>query len=251
MDHLSIERVDLCTYGNTRPFRVRIVNRINDNFDYFYIKNADASRIYGLELEDILSPNRISYLVHEQTLIEEHIAGIPGDQFMRDYLSDPRLNKIRLAKEFVKFNERCFYRLLGDMHSSNFVVDLTPDFEEIHYRIRAIDFDQQSYEGGRKIYMPQYFKQNNPIIKVGLEVMTPESMRQYQKEERTLIANRAKASAYTLKTLLRVMRHDTISTPENVANLKEELSAYHKDPEFLKCQNMADILETNLTQLMK
>ena len=28
-------------------------DKINDNFDYFYIKNADASRIYGLELEGL------------------------------------------------------------------------------------------------------------------------------------------------------------------------------------------------------
>ena len=60
MKHLSVDRVDLCVYGNTRPFRIRIVNRVNDNFDYFYIKNADASRIYGLELEHLLSPNRIN-----------------------------------------------------------------------------------------------------------------------------------------------------------------------------------------------
>ena len=173
MEHLYVDRVDLCTYGNTQPFRIRIVNQINDNFDYFYIKNADASRVYGLELEDMLSPNHVNYLVHEQTLIEEHIAGIPGDQFMRVNLQEQYLNKTRIAKEFVKFNERCFVRLLGDMHSSNFVVDITPDFEEVHYRIRAIDFDQQSYEGRRIIYMPQYFKQNNPIIKVGLKVMTP------------------------------------------------------------------------------
>ena len=65
MDHLIIDRVDLCAYGNTQPFRVRVVNQINDNFDYFYIKNADASRIYGLELEHLLSPNKISYVVNQ------------------------------------------------------------------------------------------------------------------------------------------------------------------------------------------
>src|SRR5690606_6026424 len=83
MDHLYVDRVDLCTYGNTQPFRIRIVNKINDNFDYFYIKYADASRVYGLELEHLLSPNRISYLVYKDSLIEEHIAGIPGEQFMK------------------------------------------------------------------------------------------------------------------------------------------------------------------------
>jgi len=63
IDHLFIDRIDICPFGNTKPFRVRIVNRINDNFDYFYIKRADASRIYGLELENLLSPNSINYIV--------------------------------------------------------------------------------------------------------------------------------------------------------------------------------------------
>ncbi len=86
--HLYVDRVDFCTFGNSNPFRIRIVNNYNDNFDYFYIKQADASRIYGLELEHILSPNRITYFVNEQTLIEEHIAGIPGDQFILNNLAD-------------------------------------------------------------------------------------------------------------------------------------------------------------------
>mgnify|MGYP001799851013 CR=1 FL=1 len=192
MDNLIIEREDLCAYGNTQPFRIRVVNQINDNFDYFYIKNADASRIYGLELEHLLSPNKISYVVNKETLIEEHIVGIPAELFIKKYLKEANLNEIRLSKEFVKFNERCFVRLLGDMHSSNFVIDITPDFEDVDYRLRAIDFDQQSYEGRRAIYLPQYYSQNNPIINIGLKHMTPETVRQYQREERSNIANRLK-----------------------------------------------------------
>ena len=56
----------------------------------------------------------------------------------------PDTNMIRFAKEFVKFNERCFVRLLGDMRSYNFVVNVIPDVEDFQYRVRAIDFDQQS-----------------------------------------------------------------------------------------------------------
>jgi hypothetical protein len=251
MQHLFVDRVDLCVYGNTQPFRVRIVNRINDNFDYFYVKNADASRVYGLELEHILSPNRISYLVYGQTLIEEHIAGIPGDQFFKHYLKEKTLNPIRLAKEFVKFNERCFVRLLGDMHSNNFVVVITPDFEEVHYRIRAIDFDQQSYEARKAVFMPQYFKQNNPLIEIGLRHMTPETVRQYQKEERTLISHRIKTSQTRLVTLLNTMGKDHISLPENVDNLKRELAAHYKHDAFLKCTNMGGILKTSLMLLLE
>src|SRR5688572_30989046 len=110
--HLDVARIDYCTFGNSHPFRVRIVNKFNDNYDHYYIKVADASRVYGLELEHMLSPNRITFFTHLNTLVEEHIAGIPGDLFIKDYLNDGVANKIRLAKEFVKFNGRCFVRLL-------------------------------------------------------------------------------------------------------------------------------------------
>ncbi|MDG1279382.1 MULTISPECIES: hypothetical protein [Algoriphagus] len=251
MEHLYVDRIDLCVYGNTQPFRVRIVNRINDNFDYFYIKNADASRVYGLELEHLLSPNRISYLVHKDTLIEEHIAGIPGDKFMRVHMQDPHLNPIRLAKEFVKFNERCFVRLLGDMHSSNFVIDVTPDFEETHYRIRAIDFDQQSYEGKKSIYLPQYFKENNVLIQLGMKYITPESMKQYQKEERALIAHRLRSSQKGIEDILRSMEHDKISLPANIQSLKIELAKHYGNDKFLEAANMGQILRISLEQLIK
>ncbi|MCB1211829.1 MAG: hypothetical protein KDK97_21090, partial [Verrucomicrobiales bacterium] len=84
VSHLYVERVDFCEFGNSRPFRIRVVNQYNDNYDHFYMKQADASRIYGLELEHLLSPNRINYLFHTRTLVEEHIAGVPGDVFIRD-----------------------------------------------------------------------------------------------------------------------------------------------------------------------
>ena len=247
MEHLYIDRIDLCVYGNTQPFRVRMVNRINDNFDYFYIKNADASRVYGLELEDLLSPNRISYLVHQNTLIEEHIAGIPGEKFMRLHMSDPNLNPIRLAKEFVKFNERCFVRLLGDMHSSNFVIDVTPDFEETHYRIRAIDFDQQCYEAKKSIYLPQYFKENNSLIQLGMDVITPESMRQYQREERSLIATRVKSSHTELEDILQTMENDQLAPKSHVDQLKNELAKHYQSKDFLKCNSMGEILRKSLS----
>lgn len=160
--HLDVARIDYCTFGNSNPFRIRIVNKFNDNYDHYYIKIADASRVYGLELEHVLSPNRITFFTHNATLVEEHIPGIPGDAFIKQYLHDTLTNKIRFAKEFVKFNERCFVRLLGDMRSYNFVVDITPDVEDFQYRIRAIDFDQQSYEG-KKFIPPAIFQRELPV----------------------------------------------------------------------------------------
>jgi hypothetical protein len=158
MRHLYVDRVDFCAFGNSAPFRIRIVNAFNDNADYYYVKRADASRVYGLELEHLLSPNRLNYLTCGSTLVEEHIAGLPGDVFINRWLDNPELRPIRIAKELVKFNERCFVRLLGDMRSYNFVVVVTPDFESAQVRIRAMDFDQQSYEGRMNFYRPQFFK---------------------------------------------------------------------------------------------
>lgn len=247
--HLTIDRVDLCLYGNTRPFRVRVRNLVNDNFDYFYIKNADASRLYGLELEHILSPNRISYLSSNQTLIEEHIAGVPGDMFLARQMMGAERNPVRLCKEFVKFNERCFLRLLGDMHSSNFVVDITPDFDEMYYRIRATDFDQQSYEGRKSVYMPQYYRQNQPIIDLGTTCLTPESVRQYQIEERSLMAGRLRVEHARIHDLMDAMRADVIAPPSNVAQLGEALNRHYHTHAFTKARSMGDLVWQSLATI--
>jgi len=235
--HLDVARVDYCTFGNSHPFRIRIVNKFNDNYDHYYIKVADASRIYGLELEHVLSPNRITFFTHLNTLVEEHIPGVPGDIFIRNYLDRPDTNKIRLVKEFVKFNERCFVRLLGDMRSYNFVVDITPDIEDFQYRIRAIDFDQQSYEGRRNLYLPQFFKENKPFVDLTLKLLNKESIEQYQAEERTNMTFRLASARYRIKDLLDIMSTDTVSLPEKVEQLKSELSQFHHNPPLLKKAN--------------
>jgi hypothetical protein len=148
LPYLRVASIDFCGYGNSQPFRIKILNQINDNHDYYYIKKADASRVYGLELEHLLSPNKINYICTGTTLVEEHIIGVPGDDFMKDPQKyGGNFNPVRLCKEFVKFNERCFVRLLGDMRAYNFVVDVTQDFDQAQYRLRSIDFDQQSFEG--------------------------------------------------------------------------------------------------------
>src|SRR5690606_13158538 len=233
--HLDVARVDYCTFGNSNPFRIRIVNKYNDNYDHYYIKIADASRIYGLELEHVLSPNRITFFTHGNTLVEEHIPGIPGDLFLQQMINDPLTNRIRLAKEFVKFNERCFVRLLGDMRSYNFVVDITPDIEDYQYPLRAIDFDQQSYEGRKNLYLPQFFKENYPYVELCLKHLNQESIAQYQAEERTMITFRLASSRYRIKELLDIMAKDEISIKEKIDQLKSELNEHLHTHAFSRC----------------
>jgi len=249
--HLDVARIDYCTFGNSNPFRIRIINRFNDNYDHFYIKIADASRIYGLELEHILSPNRITFFTNENTLVEEHIPGIPGDIFANTMLDSAEANHIRIAKEFVKFNERCFIRLLGDMRSYNFVIDITPDIENYQYRIRAIDFDQEAYEGRHRLYLPQFFKENLPYVKLSTEYLNEESIAQYQAEERTMMTFRIVSSKFRIKELLDIMRKDTLSSPEKIEELKSSLATYHKNPVFLKCKTTGDIVKANLKQMLQ
>ena len=249
-EHLGVDRIDYCSFGNSNPFRIRIINKFNDNYDYFYIKTADASRVYGLELEHLLSPNRISYYVDGGTLIEEHIAGIPGDMFINNIMNTKRTNKVRLAKEFVKFNERCFVRLLGDMRSYNYVLDITPDFDDVQYRIRAIDFDQQCYEGRKNLYLPQFFKENLPLVELGMKLINDKTVKQYQAEERSLIARRLIASRYRVKDLIDCMEEDDISNPEKVKQLREELAKHHRNNDFLKMRNMGQVLKLHLKQAL-
>lgn len=248
--HLDVDRIDFCTFGNSQPFRIRIINKINDNYDHFYVKRADASRVYGLELENLLSPNTMLYRLQNKTLIEAHVAGVPGDEFMEN-LDDSNFNQTRIAKEFIKFNERCFVRLLGDMRSYNFIVDITPDIEGSQFRMRAIDFDQQSYEGKKSFYLPQYFKENNPVIFLGMKHMGPDTVRQYQLEERSLIGRRIKADRSRVNEFLRVMIQDRISFQEKVDQLKEELAYHHKNKRFDACQTMGDIVLCNLDLLLQ
>jgi hypothetical protein len=240
--NVFIERIDYCVFGNTKPFRVRIVNQHNDNYDHFYIKKADASRIYGLELEDMLSPNHITYIVARNSLIEEHVAGIPGDRFITDFLGRPELNRVRVAKEFIKFNERCFLRLLGDMRAYNYVVAITHDFEDEQYRVIPIDFDQQCYEGRKSVYLPQFFKDNLPIVKLCTNLLNLETMRQYQREERALMTRRLAASSNQFDNLVECMREDPLSTPEKINQLRNQLADYHGYEKLRAQQTMGDIL---------
>lgn len=252
LPYLTIDSIDYCTFGNSKPFRIKVRNILNDNYIFLYVKKADSSRIYGLELEHILSPNQINFLVHGNTLIEEHISGIPGDDFIENNLDlCSEQDKKEIAKEFVKFNERCFVRLLGDMRSYNYVMVLTHDFDRIQYRIRAIDFDQQSYEGKIKVYIPQFLKENNKLVKMTLEVLKNSSIEQYKLEERSLLAKRAVREKSRLKDLLDCMKLDEISSKEKISELKKGLFGLTGDVNFKKSSNMGELLISALDYVIR
>lgn len=135
------------------------------------------------------------------------------------------------------------------MRSYNYVFDITPDFEEVQFRIRPIDFDQQSYEGRKNLYLPQFFKENAELVELTLTLLTPETIRQYQKEERTLIARRSISSKFRLNQLLQIMEADTIAPTEKVEQLRNELTDYFKDQSFRYCNSMGQLVKNRLTVL--
>ncbi len=244
--YLQVAGIEFCSFGNSQPFRIKIKNDLNDNHDYFYVKRADASRVYGLELEEIFSPDKVSFIVNGNTLIEEHIVGIPCDEFILKNQNIKIENRLRFAKEFVKFNERCFVRLLGDMRAYNFVVEITPDFDNVQYRFRPIDFDQQSYEGRKSIYLPQYYKDNKALVELAMELLNDNIAGQYIREEHAAMKKRFSASRHRTKSLMRRMKKDKISSNENIQLLAEQLGHHHKNDRFKDLNNMGDILIAHL-----
>jgi hypothetical protein len=157
--------------------------------------------------------------------------------------------ELRIAKEFVKFNERCFIRLLGDMRPCNYVVDVTPDFEQVQYRIRPMDFDQQCYEGRRSFYRPQYFKGNNPLVHFGMKHMDVQSMRQYQHEERSLISLRMRFERNRLAWLMDAMVREPLAPEAKILQLREELADFYHDPQFLSLGTMGQLVKHSLDSL--
>ena len=244
LSFLNIDAIDYCTFGNSKPFRIKVRNIMNDNYTYFYVKKADASRIYGLELEHMLSPYNLHFLVHKDTLIEEHIVGVPGDEFITKLLPKcSKLERSMIAKEFVKFNERCMIRLLGDMRSYNYVIVPTHDFDHVVYRIRAIDFDQQCYEGKFNIYRPQFFKENIEMVNLVSDLFQKESVEQYKLEERSIIAKRIKSFNDRIEALVDCMIIDDIAPVSHIDQLKMQIYSYTKDLNFKHSGSMGEILK--------
>ena len=194
----------------------------------------------------MLSPYNLNFLVYQNTLIEEHIAGIPGDDFINEMLiKSSKVEKNQIAKSFVKFNERCMIRLLGDMRSYNYVITPIHDFDKVIYKIRSIDFDQQSFEGNLKVYRPQFFKENLKMVELVKNCLSKSSVDQYKIEERAIVAKRILSNESRLTHLLKCMLNDHISTKENIFKLRNEIFKLTSYSMFKKSNSMGEILKAS------
>ena len=248
--HLQIQAVDFCEYANSMPFRTTVINTKNDQADFFYIKSADASRIYGLELEQLVSPNPTNFFYHQQTLVEAHIDGIAGDVFLQQADNLTQQEQLLLAEEFVRFNERCFTRLLGDMRSYNFVVVKNVEASGINFRIRAIDFDQQCYEGRMNLYLPQFYKENYDFVQLTTTLLNNELIEQIRLSESRAMAKLAIKNSRRLSAFLQAMSNEELSENYKIISLRKELGTVFHTHRYSNCKTMGAIVKQQLKQML-
>ncbi|MDG2062036.1 MAG: hypothetical protein P8J67_00510, partial [Flavobacteriaceae bacterium] len=141
-----------------------------------------------------------------------------------------------------KFNERSMIRLLGDMRAYNYVVVPTHDFDQVVYKIRPIDFDQQSFEGKLSVYRPQFFKENKALMDFVRTKLNHNSINQYKIEERSIVARRIISSENRLIRLVTIMQGETLTPPENLERLSQEIFKFTKDKSFKQSKSMGDIM---------
>ncbi len=142
-------------------------------------------------------------------------------------------------------------RLLGDMRAYNYVVIPTHDFDQVVYKIRAIDFDQQCYEGKLNVYRPQFFKENFPMVSIVKDKLTLDSVNQYKIEERSIVAKRIISSGVRLDNLVTIMKQDDLTQANYLKNLSAEIYKFTKDKAFKTAKSAGDIMEASFNYVRR
>ena len=125
-----------------------------------------------------------------------------------------------------------------------------PDFEATQFRIRAVDFDQQSYEGFKNFYNPQFFKENKSLVKLVMTYMNLNTVKQYRLEERNKIATRIRSTKYKIQDLMETMCEDQLSSPQKVKQLAQELYFHYHDKSFLTAKSMGELVQKSIRLLL-
>lgn len=237
---LELCSIDYCEYANSMPFRINIL--LEDQSETcFYIKSADASRVYGMELDRLLSDHSLTYLVAGQTLFETHIQGQPVDEWMVAAEGNREAEKAA-AEAFIRFSTYCLTRLLGDMRCYNFVYSGDG--------FRAIDFDQQSYEGRLHMYWPPFYKENLTLLNWVNQYLPEPEIQKIKAAELHRIAEQMRANEQPLLALLRQMASDELSENYRIIQLKNDLNEYHHTQLFSECSSMGELLSAHLNCLI-
>jgi hypothetical protein len=98
----------------------------------------------------------------------------------------------------------------------------------------------------RECTNPSFLKENFILVDMSLKLLAKESIHQYEKEERSLLAKRAVREKKRLNQLLACMRDDVLSTPEKTSELKKGLFKLTGDVKFKRSKNMGELLTNTL-----
>ena len=171
-----------------------------------------------------------------------------GDDLLKKNKPFTEADEKMIAKEFVRFCESSFVRLLGDMRCYNFVINSISNNSSPQYSIRAIDFDQQCYEGRVSFYLPQLYKENEWYVAMVLKHLGNDEIAQIQKLELEAMANRIKNISARLIELFESMGKDELSENHKIRLLKGELNEHFKSLNFTYCSTMGAIVKEQLRQ---
>lgn len=239
---LHVSAIDFCEYANSMPFRITLSDGKAFS-DLIYVKEADASRIYGLELERLLSDAGLSFVWQADTLVERQISGRFGDEYLLDADHFNVGQKRSAALAFVAFNAACFARLLGDMRSYNFVYNEAPSGS---IRFRAIDFDQQCHEGFLQLYFPHFYAENRLLVDWVANLLSPEETEQEEQQMIEAMRSSAERHRRRLADLLQILSGETLSERYKLLQLRNALAQYHGDRSFEQCHSMGELLSRQL-----
>jgi SET domain-containing protein len=71
------------------------------------------------------------------------------------------------------------------------------------------------------------------------------SINQYKIEERSIVARRIISSGNRLIRLVKIMQAETLTLPENLKRLRQEIYKFTKDDSFKESQSMGDIMQAS------
>ncbi len=117
--------------------------------------------------------------------------------------------------------------------------------------LRSIDFDQQSYEGRARIYLPQFYKENLPYVQFAQQAISMETAEQYRNEERALLAKTATLGQGTAGTAHWIMRSDTHFFGGDSRGIGQRIwPCITRTRRFSKCASMGELLERHMEVML-
>jgi replicative DNA helicase len=83
------------------------------------------------------------------------------------------------------------------------------------------------------------------------EKLNHESIVQYKIEERSIVSRRLINSGNRIAFLVNIMKNDTLSLPENLEKLKNEIFVFTKDDAFTKSKSMGELMEASFDYMRR